>query len=276
MKNMKHRSGLSGKMIERCGLKWVVAGLLVAGVSGVSDAANGQFRISTGLDYSSGKYGGEMTTETWYVPVILKYVRDRTTVKVTLPYIRTSGPGDVIGVGPDRIPLASDATVRRTVEGVGDTVVGVGYALLDGQDSSGLLVDVVGKVKLPTADKDKGLGTGETDYSIQFDVAQIVGAAAIFGTVRWKKYGDPSGRDFRDPLYLSLGAGYRIARGVTLGAVYDWREKVSASGSEMSEVSAFVSVKLDAQWKLQGYAVHGFSDASADWGGGVLVHRTFE
>ncbi|QID17415.1 hypothetical protein G3580_07000 [Nitrogeniibacter mangrovi] len=238
-------------------------------------AAEDEVRISTGLDFSSGTYGGQMATETWYLPVMFRYTHGRANVKLTVPYIRTSGPGDVIGVGPDRIPVPSDAKVRRTAEGVGDTVLGVGYALLDGQ-VAGLLVDVVGKVKFPTADKDKGLGTGETDYSVQLDLARIVGHASVFGTVRWKKYGDPPGRDFRDPLYLSLGTGYRVRAGLTAGVVYDWREKVSTTGSEMSELSAFVSYRLDTRWKLQVYTIRGFSDASPDWGGGVLVHRVLD
>jgi len=272
VRNMKDRNA---KMTERRRARALCVGLLAAVPAAVSASEAAHIRLSTGLDYSSGTFGGSMTTETWYVPVILKYERGRTTAKVTVPYIRTSGPGDVVGVGPDRIPLPEESTVRRTAEGVGDTVVSLGYNLLDGR-ASGFVLDVVGKLKLPTADKDKGLGTGETDVSIQLDMAQMLGAASVFGTVRWKKYGDPDGRDFRDPLYLSIGSGYRLRRGTTVGLAYDWRQKVSDYGSEMSEMSAFVSQKLDEQWKLQGYLIHGFSDASPDWGGGVLIHRMFD
>lgn len=261
-------------MTERRCARTLSAGLLavVPVLAFANEAAH--VRLSTGLDYSSGKFGGSMTTETWYMPIILKYEQGRTTAKLTVPYIRTSGPGDVVGVGPDRIPLPEESTVRRTAEGMGDTVVSLGYNLIDGR-ASGFVLDVVGKLKLPTADKDKGLGTGETDVSIQVDMAHMLGTASVFGTVRWKKYGDPHGRDFRDPLYLSIGSGYRLRPGTTIGLAYDWRQKVSDYGSEMSEMSAFVSQKLDERWKVQGYLIHGFSDASPDWGGGVLIHRMF-
>jgi hypothetical protein len=227
------------------------------------------------MDFSSGSYGGERVTETWYVPVIVKYETGRVFAKLTLPYIYTRGPGDVVGVGADRVPAAGDAKVRRSAEGIGDTVVSLGYALVEGRHS-GFFLDLVGKVKIPTADKDKGLGTGETDVSVQADLAQVIGAGSVFGSVRWKKYGDPPGRDFRDPLYLSIGTAYRVRRGTTVGIAYDWRQKVSDSGSEMNEVSVFLSQRLDARWKVQTYLIHGESNASPDWGGGVLVHHSFD
>lgn len=261
-------------MIEGVWRTRVATGVCLACLCGQA-LANEGLRVSTGLNYSSGRYGGEMVTETWFMPLLVRYSRGRSTVKVSVPYIRMSGPGDVIGVGPDRVPAATASTTRRTVEGVGDVVVGYGYNLIDGSQT-GWFVDAVGKVKLPTADKDKGLGTGEVDYSVQFDVARVVGAASVFGTVRWKKYGDPPGRDFRDPLYLSLGAGYRVAPKTTIGLAYDWRQKVSSSGSEISELSAFMSYRVDPRWKLQAYVVHGDSDASADWGGGLMVHRMID
>jgi hypothetical protein len=50
---------------------------------------------------------------------------------------------------------------------------------------------------------------------------------------------------------------------------------VTSSGDEINEMSLFVSQKLDEKWKLQVYAVKGFSDASPDWGGGVFVSHSY-
>jgi hypothetical protein len=221
-----------------------------------------------GLDYSSGDYGTGTTSETWYVPIVGKYETGPLTLKLTIPYLRITNPS----VGPEGEPLPGGC--GSVESGLGDVVGNVAYALLDGS-RGGVLLDVIGKVKLPTADEDKCLGTGKTDYSIQLDVARAFGAVTGFGTLGWKKFGDPSGTNLRDPIYTSLGVATKLAPPTTVGAAYDWREKVSSRGDEISEMSLFVSHKLDASWKLQVYAVKGFSDASPDWGGGLVVSHTY-
>ncbi|MCV5231958.1 hypothetical protein OFC56_32875, partial [Escherichia coli] len=50
--------------------------LVVAGVLAATPAlalAEGSFTLSSGLDFSSGKYGSTQKTDTVYVPVIGKY-----------------------------------------------------------------------------------------------------------------------------------------------------------------------------------------------------------
>lgn len=236
-------------------------------------ALAGELSMSIGLDYSSGEYGGTETTETWSLPLIAKYETGPLTLKMSLPYIRTSGPGDVVGIGPDRVPVPGAGNEVKTESGIGDMVLSASYGVLDG--SKGLLLDVIGKVKLPTADEDRGLGTGETDFALQLDAATAFGATTLFGTLGWKKYGDPSGIDYRDPVYASIGAGYKLMPQTTVGLSYDWREKVTRNGDEISEATLFVSHKLDAKWKLQGYLVKGFSDASPEIGGGMILTHIY-
>jgi hypothetical protein len=36
-------------------------------------------------------------------------------------------------------------------------------------------------------------------------------------------------------------------------------------------MTAFVTYKFDARWKLQSYLVKGFSDGSPDFGGGLVL-----
>lgn len=231
-------------------------------------ALAGEFTTSVGMDYSSGKYGTDQTSETWYVPVVAKYETGRTALKLTVPYLHITNPS----VGPEGEPLPGGC--GKTESGLGDVVASGVYALLDGTGGGGVLLDVVGKVKLPTADEDHCLGTGKTDYSIQLDAAKAFGGVTGFGTLGWKKFGDPSGTNFRDPIYASIGVATKLAPATTVGAAYDWREKVTSSGDEISELALFVSQTLDRAWKLQLYAVTGFSDASPDWGGGLVVsHR---
>lgn len=226
------------------------------------------FSTAIGLDYSSGDYGTNTTSEIWYVPVVGKYETGPMTYKVTVPWLRITNPE----VGPDGDPLPGGC--HDVESGLGDTVASAGYAVLDGSEG-GVLVDLIGKVKFPTADEDQCLGTGETDYSAQVDVARMFGPVTGFATLGWKKFGDPPDSDFDDPLFVSLGFATPVAVRTTAGASYDWRQKVVSTGSQIQELTLFVTHKLSQQWKVQLYAVKGFSDASPDAEGGLMVFHSF-
>lgn len=228
-------------------------------------AAAGDLTLTTGLDYSSGDYGTNTTSETWYVPIAAKYETGPVTLKMTVPYLRITNAV----VGPDGDPLEG-GDCGGTETGLGDITASAGYNLLDGT-SGGLLLDAVAKVKMPTAES-SCLGNNKTDYAVQVDVAKAFGAVTAFGTLGWKDMGDS---DFDDPVFASLGVAMKVAPATTVGAAYDWREKLTSRSDPISEMSLFVSQKLSAQWKLQVYGVKGFSDNSPDWGGGVMVGYTY-
>src|SRR5215471_16743727 len=122
--------------------------------------------LGVGFDYSSGTYGESQSTDILYIPVIGKYEIEDWSFKLTVPYISVRGPGNVIpGLGEvNRTP----ATVT-TQSGLGDIVAAATYILYAG-DASAPGWDLTGKIKFGTADANKGLGTGENDYSVQVDV----------------------------------------------------------------------------------------------------------
>lgn len=226
------------------------------------------FTTAVGLDYSSGDYGTGTTSEIWYVPVVAKYETGPMIYKVTVPWLRITNPE----VGPDGDPLPGGC--RDVESGMGDTVASVDYALLDGSEG-GLLLDLIGKVKFPTADEDQCLGTGKTDYTAQVDVAKAFGRVTGFATLGWKKFGDPAGTDFDDPIFATLGFALPVAPRTSAGVSYDWREKVVSTGSQIQELTLFLTHRLNHEWKIQLYAVKGFSDASPDAEGGLMLFHSF-
>ncbi|WP_433765378.1 hypothetical protein [Pseudomonas putida] len=226
------------------------------------------FSTAIGVDYSSGDYGTGTTSEIWYVPVVAKYETGPMIYKVTVPWLRITNPE----VGPDGDPLPGGC--RDVESGMGDTVASADYALLDGSEG-GLLLDLIGKVKFPTADEDQCLGTGKTDYTAQVDVAKAFGRVTGFATLGWKKFGDPADTNFDDPIFATLGFAMPVAPRTSAGASYDWREKVVSTGSQIQELTLFLTHRLNHEWKIQLYAVKGFSDASPDAEGGLMLFHTF-
>ena len=84
-------------------------------------------------------------------------------------------------------------TENETQSGIGDIVFAATYYLYEGDEDKALLpmVDFTGKVKFPSADEEKGLGTGETDYSMESDLTWFTDEFAIFGTIGYKFLGSP-------------------------------------------------------------------------------------
>ncbi|MGE5471733.1 MAG: hypothetical protein ACM3X0_13110 [Bacteroidota bacterium] len=234
--------------------------------------AESNLTFSSGADYSSGKYGDSEKTETYSIPLGLKYEFSEWTLRASIPYVRSSGPANVVGQGADRITLNSGQNVHRTVTGFGDMVISANWTALQHEH---WLVEIGAKLKLPTGKSSDGLGTGEPDYSLQTEVYRSQGKHTLFGTLGIKKMGDPAGIDLKDPLYLSLGGSMRVAPDTSFGVSYDFRQKIQEGGAPLREATAFATRKLDANWKIQAYAVTGFSRASPDWGGGLLAFFTY-
>ena len=230
--------------------------------------------MTIGSDYSRGKYGDSRDTETWAYPVMFKFEQDSLTWKVSIPYIHTRGPSNVVGTGADRVVTGTTPGVIRTETGWGDTVGAVSWAFYQNAASREGL-DLTGKIKFATGDKNKGLSTGENDYSLQLDGYKVLGGITSFATLGKKFMGDPSGIAYRDPLYSSIGAAYKLSSASNVGASFDWRDKVTARGSPVREVMLFLSHRFTSPLKLQLYFVRGYSDASPDLGGGVMLGYGF-
>ncbi len=234
----------------------------------VQAAERGGFSLNAGVDYSTGKYGGAAATDIWYFPVTGKFETGPWLMKLTVPYLRISGPANV--VGGDRV-VTGAAAGTRTESGLGDVVGNASYAAWYDRDAA-MGLDLGGKVKFATASSKRGLGTGKNDLAVYADLYKGLGNLSLFTTLGYKWLGDPAGFNLNDVWYGSLGGSYKLGSGKdSLGLAYDWREKTSAAGSHTSEMTAFWSRKLEGETKLQVYLVGGLSDGSPDLGLGANI-----
>lgn len=243
--------------------------MLAAGVQSAALAADGVVTLNAGVDHSSGEYGKIETTDVSSVYFGAKYDTGRWTFRAMLPFLRISGPASVVGVGPDVIVLPGEAQGRRDVSGLGDVSASAAYKVI-AEPTAPLLLDVAGRVKLATADEAKGLGTGKNDYSVQVDVVKPA-MVSPFATLGYRWYGDPSGIELRNAWFGSVGFAWRDGSGTTLGATYDFRQRIVDGGAAGSEVMVFFAQPLAPAWKLQMYFIRGFSDASPDAGVGAIL-----
>lgn len=222
-------------------------------------------QFSIGADYSNGDYGTTPDTEMLAIPVGFKLKQGDFFVRASLPWLRVEGPavpGDG-GAIPGAGPIASRS-------GIGDLSLAAGYSLPVGDTT---FFDLTGKVKLPTASEEKGLGTGTTDFTAEAELTQMFGPTAI--SVRGGRRFNGSTAAFPLQDVWQAGAGIYHSYGpLTLGLDYDWREGALPTAPDRSELTGSVGYKLNDSFRLQGYAYTGLSDGSPDLGGGLqLVYR---
>jgi hypothetical protein len=243
-------------------------------------------KFSTGLDYSTGDYGRSSETEIWYWPASAKISYGDWSAKVTVPYLRIKGSDTIVG-GGDTIVLDDNSgkgsdrkvttpitttQVDTTEEGMGDIIGALTYTI-DIEDYD-LLVDLTGKIKFPTADENKRLGTGETDYTAQLDITKMFGDAYIFGGVGRRFMGDNEQFQLNDIWLYNAGAGYQISKSFGIGASYDYRESATTV-EDPSEATAYLTYKITDSLTALIYGVIGFSDGSPVESAGVQLSYKF-
>ena len=246
----------------------IMYSMTAAAMSSLSVPAFAQdyVQFGTGVDYSSGDYGEDVDTKMLAIPFSAKVQTGAVSFRASIPYLFIEGPdgvipgdyGPVVGGGGDTVSERS---------GIGDLSLAATYTLPVGNRT---WFDATGKVKLPTADEEKFLGTGTTDFTVEGELLHSFGAVAATARAGRRFNGDSDLYDLQD--VWQLGAGiYYTTGATTLGLDYDWREASFATAKDRSEVMGSITHNLGGGLRLQGYAYTGFNDASPDLGGGLQV-----
>lgn len=246
--------------------------LMLCSMSVLAQDQSTTFTFSAGTEYTSGRYGGDVDIEDLYIPLTATIDYGRMHFRLTAPYLSVTAPeGTVIySEGGEPIPGTGDIT---TESGLGD-VIG-SFTVYDVINSRRLrlAMDLTGKVKFGTADADKGLGSGENDYTLMADFYKFFDQVTLMGSVGYKFRGDPSGIDLQDALLTSVGFNYRVSPETSTGLFYDYRESAIIGNDSIQEISGFVSRRFSQNWRFQFYALAGLTDSSPDWGAGFKIKR---
>ncbi|MBI3480967.1 MAG: hypothetical protein HY016_11535 [Nitrosomonadales bacterium] len=250
-------------------MKNFIAALAMLVIS-IQATAQGQFSLGTGFDFSSGKYGNAISTDILYIPVVGKYEIDDLTLKLTIPYISITGPGGVVqGMGP---VAQAGGQVRRTDSGLGDVVASADYNFYS---VGPLALDVLGKIKLGTADVNKGLGTGSNSYAVQLDGYYAIDKVTLFATAGYRIYATPVGFALNNVLYGTIGASQKLNNTTSVGAMLDMATSSSPAGANQLEATIYISQKITPKLKVQANVMKGFSNGSPDFGGGAMITSVF-
>jgi hypothetical protein len=234
---------------------------LVGGTLGVAAAfavpvvwaGDERFSLSTGFDNSSNQY----EAGPWVF-------------RLTVP-AGISGTGSVV---PEIGRIRTDGAAGSTQSGFGDTEAAASYNIYAGSASTPE-INLTGKVKVNMADQSKVFGFGQNDYAAQMDVYQSMDKFTAKGSLGSKVLGNPTGITLNPLLYGSFGGIYQFTEQTSTGVDMSLSQDPSATGVRQQELSAYVSYKLDKNFKARGYVLRGFSNGNPNNALGGQVYYGF-
>jgi hypothetical protein len=136
-------------------------------------------------------------------------------------------------------------------------------------------IDLSVGIKLPVADTEKGLGTGEYDYTFGLTLTWILGKAEyyLYGDYTW--VGDMPQETFENISCFGCGAE------IDLSSIYTLMADLSGCTSLFEDVSPHYSFeigikrKISKNYWIHGYGLAGYNEQSSDHGLGLSIGMDF-
>ncbi len=265
--------------MKRFSIMMAIVCLFCQGLPVVALAAETDWKLSAEVDYLTGTYGTDSRTDTVYVPVTLKRYFGMGDVALTLPYIYQRGSALVTNVGGMPVKIKqkpATGTVPVTANnGVGDLLLKGRFYLLE-EDHAPFGLSLVGKVKFPTADRNKGLGTGEFDEGggVEFSKA-LPHDWTLYTDVSYTFIGSPPGTSLKNQLAFDIGAAQRFTREVTGSFYYEESTPLVSGTPDQRDILATIEYKVSKAARLYAGATVGLSQSTADFGATAGVSIRF-
>jgi hypothetical protein len=224
------------------------------------------------VSYFSGDFGTGIDTHIIYVPAILVVTREKHEFRLTVPYLSITTTEPVTFVGDQVIGRGQGG--RTTESGPGDVVLQDEYFFVEGGRARPW-VSALFRVKFPTADESRGLGTGEPDAGAGLGLIQPLGERwNLLGQTQYVVRGDPPDNDFRNTLWLSFGIQRRLSGSTSANLFYERRQSVLPGQPDLSDLSLGCDHSFARKLTLRAAAYLGLSETAEDYGvsAGISLH----
>lgn len=217
---------------------------------------------SVGGHYSEGKYTQQETSSLTYVPITMKYKTPRYQVKVSLPWLLLHGAGNEEVTGQ-----ANNGTNK--VRGMGDVILQYKH-YMPYQSWLASWVDVGLKLKLPTADEKKGLGSGQADFTFSIDTLTPYQSAVLFSKLGYRVRNDSDSVDYENGAIVEAGIMQKWNNNRP-GILFSHRESAFSERDLIQEVMLFNKTLFQHHRSLFYYIGAGLTDNSSDWMLGISL-----
>lgn len=227
------------------------------------------WKITAEASFDTGKYGTDTRTDTLYLPLTVKRYFSTGDVSLTLPYIfqRSSG---IVTVQEGAVfktkPKAAQTNVK-TRSGVGDVLLKGSYYLLDEGKNAPLSLYAVGKIKFPTADDKKGLGTGEFDEGAGLELSKkVTDGTSLFADFYYTIIGAPTGTNLNNRFFYDIGVSKELSPGYTLTVLYEDSTPLQSGNAHLRDIAATIEYRVTKDTRVFGGVTAGLTSSSPQAG----------
>jgi hypothetical protein len=237
--------------------------------------SDAKFTVQLNPEYATGKYGGSTSIDDQYLGLGLRYDSGPWTFKATVPYLQTSADRAFIRTEPGQIncrrsgtecttsaPTTTTSIEKQTRSGLADVGGSVTYHLPEFGD--GWNMEVIGRGKFDTAEKGSGLGSGRNDFSLASGLSYAAKNWEPYLEIGYKWRGKSDSPDLLNQKALIAGTKFYLGQSSSLDVSYDVRSKSFNDEPAARSASVSLSSRLDRNWKLEGYYIHGLTEVVAD------------
>ena len=238
--------------------------------------------------YTSGKYGTDSRTNIFSLPFSVKRLFRDGDLTLIIPYVSIEGTGAVrlvggvgtrtsktqgttnggasSGTGKGKKVTDTPQSTASSSSGLGDVILRGRYYLIE-ESSVIPLIAVTARVKMPTADADAGLGTGEFDGGVGLELTKKL-------SDRWTGFldggynfiGDPPGVEFRNQWWYDIGAGYDVNKKVNLSLYYEEYRALVTTVNNARDLLFATLFKPTAALRCTSSVIVGLSNGAPNYG----------
>ncbi|HSV98800.1 MAG TPA: transporter [Sedimentisphaerales bacterium] len=221
-----------------------------------------KWQFGTYVAYLSGDYGQEDTTDLFYASFFLKRYLGWGDVTVTVPYLNVSSDGATVVDG-----AVEPVEGGGSGSGLGDVVLKGRYYAVE-QHGWIPFIDLVASVKIPTADEDKGLGTGELDFTGMVELAYRLGDSGwtALAEAGYTFVGEPSDMEVDNRFLYGVGLAYELDPQTTVSGYLDGRTAIFRGNEDALSILLIGEYKYRPQSSLTALLEIGLTNGSPDVG----------
>jgi hypothetical protein len=236
----------------------------------IEDDGSYSTQVSAGVGRFSGDYGEEEESTLDVLSLNARKYFSRGEIQMSLPYLSVEGTGihfvDGAPIAGPGDPVPSDDGKES---GIGDVVLRGEYYLRTGTSTSPWVIGLL-RLKLPTGNEDRGLGTGATDLEAGIGVIRRHGPLNWLADVGYAFVGGGSGFD-PDNVWR-IGAGVSVPFGANERSnsyvYFENRTSRYEDQEDRRSLAVGIGTSLDEAKRVRVSAsmFFGFSDTTEDWG----------
>ncbi len=228
--------------------------------------------------YTTGKYGTDSRTDMLYIPTSMRRLFNNGDLTLVIPYVTvTSNCGVTLlsgqplrtgGLCPSTPSASGTFPSRVTESGLGDVLL-IGRYYLYTEREPGIMPSIMllGRVKAPTADRDRGLGTGEWDEGAGLGLTKLITNKLIaLADVGYTNIGKPPGVDLRNQWAYDAGFGYYLTPTLLGTVYYEEARALLSSLQNPRDIFASLSWKVTQDFRLNAGIEKGVTSGAPEYG----------